>query len=150
MNEQPTIPNGKIALPGLLCGVAGGLMAAGLWILEIAASVDGLWSDWMTGLDLPLEIEHVCDPLYLLFGAVVLGFLLSWIILDCIGVGRILFILVFCSLLLVGASLLASLWGWMLSPFLPLVAVWGGGLSALFYNVEHVMPCEVGRYDSST
>lgn len=142
MKNHSSLPEGKRALPGALCGLAGALIVAGLWVLEYSTTADLLLKDWFSSIDFQVVIHYVCPQVEMLVASIVLAFVISWIVLDCEGFARQSFVILLVLVLLVGTSLLGALWGWLLNPLLASVAVCSSGLLAMLYALQHSMPCD--------
>ncbi len=149
MKNLSSLAEGKRALPGVLCGLAGGLIVAGLWVLEYTVGVDLLLKEWYQAREPQLTIEHVCPHVVVLAASVVLAFIVSWVVLDCRGFLRQSFVILLVLIVFIGTSLSAALFGWLLNPLLPLVAVSSSGLLAMLYALQHNMPCDRGISEQS-
>ncbi len=143
MINSSTLPKGTRALPGLLCGVAGGLVTAGLWILELIIPLNLWLRDFYLSLDASLSLDKSVPELENLIGSLMLAFVVSATTLDCRGAIRQAIVVVFFVILVIGASMVAALWNWYLSPFLSLIAIISSGLFSMIYAAQHSMPCEI-------
>lgn len=135
-------PAGEVIIPALLCGAAGTVLSAILYLIGRYKGLDQMLKDKYVAEPYHMQGDYTLHDGWNLILLVLMCFGISFAVLDIDKAWRrvVLFLLALVVIML--CSPVMMMWDIFWSPVMVLGGLLWSWLCAFIYSVQHTMPCE--------